>query len=473
MIQSVLAFTLLAAVQSSTYSAPDGAFALQIPPGYKANRQQIAQGAYVTDITKGEIGENAQISVVNYTTGQAIDQSSVKALNKQTLDLVKSTLEAEMTITKDNRSEVQFNGKSATKSDFGLTDEGGVAWKGWIVAACGKTQAFAILALAKVSDSSGYTLVDTCANTLGFESKTPFSGGGSKASGGSMLNGDKLKNLSAKFKGNLQRESMDKVLVEGQPALTYGSVANFVTFIELIFNMQLTEAEFEATRERFIEYYKMGDANGKKVLAQQGASMLESVTKGSKEEITKNRADSKAIFSNAFQRGAEAGIGYAQVMWDAVQRREEKVAGSKAKPKNDGWDQEVSAADIEATLEMLYFMWVASGRNAGDVTADDVIKVRASIIQDFNSFDAQTQLVICNAQKVYAAIRQAWTSATPQGRVAIARQFSTALDGMGLREGGSFQQSSGGGGSDGSAMAALAQNTAWNAAKTWTTTSSR
>lgn len=472
MIQSILAFCLVAATQSSNYADPGGAFAIQIPSGYKATRQQASEGVYITEILKGEAGQNAQISVLSYSTGQAIDPANAATINKQTLDFVKQIIEAESTITSDSRSNITFNGKAAIRSEMGFKDEDGVAWKGWVVATCGKSNALAMLACAKTTDAAGYTLVDTHANTFAVESRTPFAAGGGSSSGGggAILSADKLKAISQKIKGNMNREPSNKVLVQGEPPLTYGSVATFVTFIEIIFEMQLTEAEFEATRERFVEYYKLGDAAGKKVLAQQGASMLKSVTEGSKAELAKNKQESKAIFSNAFERGAQAGIGYAQVMWDAVQRRQQKVATTKSKPKQETWDSEVSQADIEATLEMLYFMWVAAGRDASDVTQADIIKVRQSIVRDFATFDSQTQLVICNAQKVYAAIRQQWQSATPQQRLAISRQFSSSLDSLGLKEGGSFQQSSGGG-SDGSTLAAIAQNTAWNAAKTWTTTS--
>lgn len=465
-----LVFVSMVLGRQSAYADPDRAFAVQVPAGYRASRQQLEQGVFLTDITKGGIGENPQLSILSYSTGQSIDPSQHRQLNTQTLDAMKSVIGSEVTVTKDARSDVTFNGRAAIRSDFGFKDDDGAAWKGWILAQCGSKNAVGVFVCAKSSDASGYQMIDAAARTFAIESSSPFAAGSSPNSASSTLSSGNLKELSARIKGNMKREPMAKVLVPGEPALTYGSVANFVTFVELIFDMQLTEAEFDATRERFIEFYKKGDAAGKKVLALQGAEMLKSVTMGSAAEIAKNKQDSRKVFSSAFEQGAQAGIGYAQVMWDAVQRRTQKLAKAKQKPKKQEWDTDVTQADIDATIEMLYFMWVASGRDPNDVTPAEVVKLKTSIVREYATFDPEVQIVIANAPKIYAAIRQKWQSASASERAMMARQFSNSLDSLGLREGGSFEQSGGGGGG-GSDLAAIAQNTAWNAAKTWSTTS--
>lgn len=462
------AFLALHLAKQSTYADPGKSFALQIPPGYKANRQQLEPGIFLTDILKGEVGENPQISVLSYSTGQQIDASQHQQINTQTPDAMKSVIGAEVSITKDSRSAITFNGRGAIRSEFGFKDDDGATWNGWLLAQCGTRNAIGIFVCAKANDSAGYNMIDAAARTLAVESSSPFAMGSTPSGGGSTLYSGNLKDLSARIKGNMKREPMAKVLVPGEPALTYGSVANFVTFIELIFDMQLTESEFDATRERFVEFYKKGDAAGKKVLALQGAEMLKSISNGSPAEIAKNKQDSRKVFSSAFEQGAQAGIGYAQVMWDAVQRRTQKVAKTKQKPKKQEWDSDVTQADIDATIEMLYFMWVASGRDPNDVTPADIVKLKTSIVREYATFDPEVQMVIANAPKVYAAIRQAWQSATPAQRAQLAKQFSNSLNSLGLTNGGGFE-SSGGGGGGGSDLAAIAQNTAWNAAKTWST----
>ncbi len=470
MTAAVSIYVSIALAKQSAYVDPGKAFAIQTPPGHKANRQQLEPGIFLTDFLKGEVGENPQISVLSYTTGQQIESGQHRQINTQTLDAMKSIIGAEVSITKDSRSETTFNGKQAIRSEFGFKDEDGAAWKGWLLAQCGTKNAIGMLVCAKSNDSAGYTMIDTAARTLAVESLSPFAAGSTPKAPTSTLSSGNLKDLSARIKGNMKREPMTKVLVPGEPALTYGSVANFVTFVELIFDMQLTESEFDATRERFVEFYKKGDAAGKKVLALQGAEMLKSISTGSQADIAKNKQDSRKVFSSAFERGAEAGIGYAQVMWDAVQRRTQKVAKTKQKPKKQEWDSDVTQADIDATIEMLYFMWVASGRDPNDVTPADIVKLKTSIIREYATFDPEVQMVIANAPKVYAAIRQAWQTATPAQRAQMAKQFANSLNSLGLTNGGGFEQSGGGGGG-GSDLAAIAQNTAWNAAKTWSTTS--
>ncbi len=195
--------------------------------------------------------------------------------------------------------------------------------------------------------------------------------------------------------------------------------------------------------------------------------MLKTLTTGTPAEQKQSRDEGRAVFTNAFKNGAQMGIGYAQVMWSAIERRQAKLASAKQAPKKQDWDQEISEGDIDATLEMLYFMWVAAGRDASDVTMDDILKIRMQIIEGLPTMDPQLQLMIANAPKIYAAIRQQWQAAAPGQRLQMAQQFGAALDEWGIGASSSFSESNSGGGSEYSMNAQIAQNTAWNAAKTW------
>lgn len=154
-----------------------------------------------------------------------------------------------------------------------------------------------------------------------------------------------MRTVEQRVDGNFQRESPSKVIVAGQPPLTYGSVANFVTVIEILFDIQMTEAEFEATRARFIEYYDAADAEGKQVLALQGAELLKTLTTGTEAEREQSRNEGRAVFEQAFSRGAEMGIGYAQVMWDAITRRRASVqrVAAQRRPRKSGIRTSVKA----------------------------------------------------------------------------------------------------------------------------------
>lgn len=469
MLTSLIFATLV--MPLGTYADPGGAFALDLPSGWTARREQLEEGLYLTEAFKQTDEEGAHIDVLAQAVPAGIPESSQGEVNKVMQDTVVQLLMAEGTITRQSKSEVTFDNRKAARLEVDFKDDEGVAWKGWVVSVSGKQHALAIIAYAKASDSATYKLVDAHANTLAVESKTPGKGGASSTAGGGFLNKAALTNIAGKIKGNMKREPMDKVLVAGTPPLTYGSVANFVTVIELLFDIQLTEAEFDATRERFLEYYEKADAEGKKILAEQGASLLKTLTSGTKAEIEQSRKEGKAVFENAFQRGSQMGIGYATVMWEAISRRQAKLATTKQAPKKEDWDQEITEGDLDATMEMLYFMWVGAGRDASDVTMDDVIKIRNQIVQGLPEMDPQLQLLIANAPKVYAGLRQQWQAASGAQRLAMAQQFGAALDEWGIGAQSSFEQSSGGGSGEYSMNAQIAQNTAWNAAKTWSTTS--
>ena len=63
-------------------------------------------------------------------------------------------------------------------------------------------------------------------------------------------------------------------------------------------------------------------------------------------------------------------------------------------------------------MEMLWFMWNAAGRPTEGVTMDDINQVRMGILQELPTMDAQAQLLIFNAPKLYAGLRQQWMGAS-------------------------------------------------------------
>lgn len=468
LLSLLLACSLLQS--SAPYADPAGAFAVSLPSGWKAERTELEDDVFLTEFSRPSEETGPQLSVLTVKTGQEIKASDRPAVTEALASVVLSILKADGEVTPGAASEIQIQGRPAKKTLLTCKDSDGVTWKGWMAIVCGKQTAVAVLPYARSADATGLKVAEAAAMSLAVESRTPGKAG---AAGSGLLSRAMLQQTAEGVKANFRREPMSKVISAGDPPLTYGSVANFVTVIELLFDIQFTEAEFQATRERFIEYYAKADPKGREILALQGASLLKSATEGSPAEVAQNRAEGKAVFEDAFRRGAEQGMAYAQVMWEAIQRRAGKVATSAKPAAKQGWDTDVSEADLDATLEMLYFMWVASGRSAADVTPEDVMKIRQEIITGFGELSPDVQLVIANAQKVYAGLRQQWQSATPAQRLALSQQFGAALDALGLKEGGSFEEVSGGsGGGGGSDLAAIAQNTAWNAAKTWSSSGS-
>lgn len=464
MLSSLLALYIL--VPGAAYAEPSGAFALELPDSWTTQRQEVAPGTFYIQTHKMGDEEGPHIDIVLQKLESDLPAESQTQVNDAMATGFLTSFGTEAEITKQVKSQVTFDGRKATRVDVEFKDEDDTLWKGYVLAVTGRRNAILLMPYAKASDSTGFKLADEYAQTLAVESKTPRAKG-SAASG--PLSKEALTNIAGKVKANMKREPMTKVIAQGNPPLTYGSIANFVNVIELLFDIQLTEAEFDATRQRFIEFYNKADAEGKRILAEQGASLLQTLTTGTPEEREQSRAEGKAVFTNAFKNGSAQGIGYAQVMWSAIERRQATLASAKATPKKEDWDQEITEGDLDATMEMLYFMWVGAGRDASDVTMEDIIKIRTQIVQGLPQMEPQLQLLIANAPKVYAAIRQQWQAAAPAQRLAMAGQFAAALDEWGIGATSSFNESNGGGGGSGeySMNAQIAQNTAWNAAKTW------
>lgn len=260
-----------------------------------------------------------------------------------------------------------------------------------------------------------------------------------------------LSALASKVKSNFARESDAVVLAPGQPPLTMASVRAFAELMRLTFDVEMSSSEFEVTRQQFVHYYQQGDEKTKQMLALGWQSILAKIESTNGDERQRQINEVGAVFFDRFEKGARAGTPWYVAMWATIQRRLSNVARVEAPmpayARQAGFNQEMTQADLDAALEMLYFMWVACGRDASAVTPDAVEQVRASILQGFSSFSPDVQYVFANAQHVYASLRGQWAQATPDQRMQMAAGFSQALDALGLTEGGD----EGGGGNNGGA----------------------
>jgi len=233
---------LLAAVVSSAagYSDPGGAFAIDVPSGYKVERYDLGDGAFLTEITNPQNEESPHVDILSYKSPEPFDASQHPTVNKALLDVTIQLVSAEATVTKQSRAETTYQGRKATKLTLEFKDEDGQAWKGYALAVCGQNHALVIMPYAKASDSAGFKAMDEAAQTVSVEGRTPLArgAGGAATSGGGrqggFLNQGAMRTVEQRVDGNFQRESPSKVIVAGQPPLTYGSVADFVTVIDPI-----------------------------------------------------------------------------------------------------------------------------------------------------------------------------------------------------------------------------------------------
>jgi hypothetical protein len=230
------------------------------------------------------------------------------------------------------------------------------------------------------------------------------------------------------------RESWETVIAEGekgQPPLTWGTVAAFSLLLHECFDAQLTEAEAELVAKQFAESYEASDAAQRKMLVNDWKQMLESLAGGAAAERTPVRAKLESRIDGA--KGS-----WGATVRDALKRRTTIVARSTA-PRpgwagGAGFDAAMSVADLDASMELLYFMWVAAGRAPELVTLENVALIRAHFLNHFAALPPDMQYALANAQKIYAGLRVLWyTGGAPQ-RATMSRNFNQELNALGLTD---------------------------------------
>jgi hypothetical protein len=241
------------------------------------------------------------------------------------------------------------------------------------------------------------------------------------------------------------RESWGTVLADGESPLTWGSVASFSLLLHECYDAQLTEAEAELIAKRLADSHARSDANGQKALANDWTQMLTTLA-GS----AAARTQVKTKLDARIQSAAASKTGWALAVKEALDRRNRQLQKStQSRPEwatATGYDASMSVADLDASIEMLYFMWVAAGRDPELVTLEGVAMIRAIFLQNFAQLPADLQYALANAQKIYAGLRVLWYTGDRNQRTQLARYFSQQLDRLGLPDpnGGSSASSSSG-----------------------------
>jgi len=236
---------------------------------------------------------------------------------------------------------------------------------------------------------------------------------------------DTIERITVRLAGQ-GRESWDTVIAGGEPPLTWGTVATFSLLIHECFDAQLTEAEGELVAKRFAESYAESDANARKALTGDWKQMLEALGGGAAR--TQIRAKLEARIA-----GAKGGWGVA--VREALDRRNRVVAKS-ALPRPQWaappFDATMSVADLDAAMELLYFMWVAAGRDPELVSLENVALIRNHFLHHFAELPADMQYALANAQKIYAGLRVLWYTGGGPQRATMARNFNQELNALGL-----------------------------------------
>jgi hypothetical protein len=424
------------------YADPGGLFALRPPQGWQTGRSPIEGGGWFTIFRKG----SASVWIVTYGSAEDLNPSLLETVGGTLLAGAVQEIRQHGTVlsvsTKKDSTDIAGASGSALRCDLEFTsrETGDTHLRGVMLAMLGRRVAVLAGRSAPVTDAAGSQSGESTLATLAIESRVPGQGRlvarSQTASGETKAPARDLSSLAGKFKGDAHRERRDKVLVAGDPPLTYGSVASFAELVGECFDVQLNEAEFDATRERFIEYYRKQDAAGKAILAEGWTQLLQKIRATEGPERAASVAEVRKMMADSFLAGSRAGIGWAITMEEAISKRSQSIAtasGTKPAFANEKrFKSDFSQADLEAALEMFGFMWIASGRNASLVTAEAVASIRTNLVVGYATFPPDLQYVLANAQQIYAGLRAQWERANGVQRLQMAQAFGQQLDALGL-----------------------------------------
>jgi hypothetical protein len=416
------------------YADSDGAWAMRIPQSWKTERENLGDGVMLTqmyEVVSGKPGAAIHVGVVN--SQQEINPEFAEDMSTLIIGLGVQAIDDDGEIVAQKSSRTTWNGRDVTENKVLFRrDDDKILREGLMMAMVGKKAAFLVMASAPQKDIKGFENTKQLLNSFAPESKTPAANASTHKT--ALLNKKTVRDLASSVKANLKRETKDKVLAEGSPPLTYGSIAAYANMLSKIYDVELTEAEFDVMRQTFVDVYKTSDAKGKADIAGWDVASAKILTAIDAGTIPKTRA--QQVFKETFEQDAASGNPWAKVILNAIEKRSRTLAKTSgvapAFAKTPGFDDEMSAADLEAAVEMLAFMWVAAGRDANLIDDEAIQNVRGEIVSGFATFPAGLQYVLANAQEVYAGLRTQWQNADAATRVALSQKFSNDLDALGL-----------------------------------------
>ena len=122
----------------------------------------------------------------------------------------------------------------------------------------------------------------------------------------------------------------------------------------------------------------------------------------------------------------------------------------------------LKAEDLDASLQMLVFMWLASGNDAGAVTPEGLATIRTLIAQGYPQLPLEIQMLFRNGTLNFGEIRSDWEAADPSMRIFLAQKYQQLLNTLGLNpQTAAAPPASQATANDGSLISDLVSNAAW------------
>ncbi len=424
--------------QDRVHRDRDRLFSLPIPGGWKVHTSPVPNVGTVTSLSAQPGGPEDQpgVEVVTVPRQGSLVSMSLDQASQALFSLVLGPIQQGGEVFNSRLGSGHLDGREARTCELNYRGPNqATPMRALMAVVLTDTHAVLVARSAPQGDGAGWRKCEEALAGFRLGVSAPAAAARVGVAGSGCLDAKGMARTVAHVRQGLRPSSADQVLVEGNPPLTHESVASFVQVVNLAFGIQMTEGEFEMTRQRFVTFYGKGKPEDRAVLALGGKRLLDQMTQGSAQDQARGRQEVRTVMEGRLAAGAQAGIAWAQALHEAIQRRSQVLTQSQAQPQgNPGgqYKKTFTAADLEAALEMLYFMWVASGRNAALVTPEAVAQIRQSLVLQFASFHPNLQMVLCNAEKAYAEMRMAYQQADPGTRAMLAQQYAQSLDSLGL-----------------------------------------
>jgi hypothetical protein len=119
-------------------------------------------------------------------------------------------------------------------------------------------------------------------------------------------------------------------------------------------------------------------------------------------------------------------------------------------------------ADLDASIELLSFMWLATGNDPASLTNEALTVMRLLLAQNFMQLPPELQTLFANGRANNSAIQNEWQAADPVQKFALAQQYQMLLNALGLGSGGAGRGADYDSSGDSATNADIASNIAWS-----------
>jgi hypothetical protein len=401
----LLAFTPAhRAAPPADYADPEGTLALHIPDGWQVRREKADPLTSVEVAPPGDT-VSPRLYILCLTSRSRISPEQLPDLAELLTKAGIVALRQDGQILSQSHTTTRFHGRDALRTDV-QSRLGTITYTSQLTVVLGRTHAYLLAVASPANDPAGLKRAQAALATVALESAAP-----SEANG--LWTAQALDRLVAAAHNAATTLDL-ATLVPGEPPLTAGAVRAWTRAAETAAHCHFTEAESLALETNITAAYR-------------------AAAPATREHIARDHPPTAATLNDFLQH--ESSQSWTQILPALAARRTEKIAAIKsARPSSAPATaaNTLTRSALDASAEMLAFLWIAAGRKADALTPETVADLRDTIEYQFPRLPADTQYLFANAEPIYAGLRHAWKAASPDQRAAYAKSFANALDACGL-----------------------------------------